>query len=89
MGFGRWSVSVPSRRTWTVSREEVMYRPRMGLDHPINRVFSYASLLFFVVSTFWWKRTIFETVWPAMNRLLVGLTEARTLSCSTCRRRTA
>jgi hypothetical protein len=83
--FSGW----PLMTWWPLSRDEVMHRPRIGLDHPINHALSYASLTFFVVSTFFWKRTIFEPVWPAMDRLLVGLTRPRTLRCATCQRRTA
>jgi hypothetical protein len=82
--FSGW----PLMTFWPVSRAEQMYRPRIGLDSPINHVFSYASLVFFVVSTWWWRRTILEPVWPAMDRLLVGLTLPRTLKCATCGRAT-
>jgi hypothetical protein len=51
-------------------------------------VFSYASLIFVVASTWWWRRTIFEPIWPAMNRLLVGLIAPRTAQCATCGRAT-
>lgn len=79
----------PLMTFWPVSRHEVMYRPRIGLDHPINQVLSIASILFFIVGAFVWKRTIFEFVWPAMDRLLVGLTLPRTDRCAVCERPTA
>lgn len=82
--FSGW----PLMTFWPVSRIEQMHRPRIGLDAPINQVFSYSSLVFFIVSTWWWRRTIFEPVWPAMDRLLVGLTTPRTLRCATCGRAT-
>ena len=78
----------PLMTFWPFSRAEQMHRPRIGLDSPINAAFSYKSLAFFVISTWWWRRTIFEPVWPAMDRLLVGLTAPRTLQCAACDRKT-
>ncbi len=79
----------PLMTFWPISHAEQMYRPRIGLNHPINQMLSYASLLFFVASIWFWHRTIFETVWPSMDRLLVGLTRPRTMHCAICQRRTA
>ncbi len=83
--FSGW----PLMTFWPFSRHDVMYRPRIGLDHPINMVFGYVSLAFLFLSPFVWKRTVFETFWPAMDRLLSGYTQPRTLSCALCHRPTA
>lgn len=79
----------PLMSFWPVSRTEVMFRPRIGLDHPINHVLSFASLIFLAASTWWWRRTVFESVWPAMDKLLSGLTLPRDKRCATCMARTA
>jgi hypothetical protein len=79
----------PLMTFWPLSRDEVMFRPRIALDHPINHVLSFASLIFLAASIWWWRRTVFESVWPAMDRLLVGLTQPRTLHCTHCQSKTA
>lgn len=69
---------------WPVSRSEVMFRPRIGLDHPINIALSYASLVFMAGSAWLFGRTPLEFVWPKLDALLVSMTRRRDKACAAC-----
>jgi membrane-bound metal-dependent hydrolase YbcI (DUF457 family) len=83
--FAGWGVPL----FWPISHEEVMYRPRMGLDHPINLALSYGAFVYFAVSLWLHRRTPLALVWPVLDRLLVRVFRKAYLSCHLCGRRTS
>jgi membrane-bound metal-dependent hydrolase YbcI (DUF457 family) len=83
--FAGWGVPL----FWPISREEVMYRPRMGLDHPINLVLSYGAFVYFAASLWLHGRTPLALVRPALDRLLVRVFRKANLSCHICGRGTS
>lgn len=73
---------------WPVSDSEVMFRPRIGLDHPINIALSYASILFMAASAWIFGRTPLEFIWPRLDALLVSMTRRRSHHCRVCGHKT-
>ncbi len=69
---------------WPASRWEVMFRPRMGLDHPANVVLSYASFAMMAASLWMWGRSPLELFWPSRDALLARAVRPCGLRCDEC-----
>jgi membrane-bound metal-dependent hydrolase YbcI (DUF457 family) len=82
--FSGWGVAI----FWPLSHNEVMYRPRIGLDHPINIALCYAAYIYCAASIWIHRRTILEFFWPSMDALLIRMFGRRTATCHICSRRT-
>jgi hypothetical protein len=72
---------------WPASRWEVMFRPRMGLDHPANVVLSYGSLALLAASLWIWGRSPLELFWPGRDALLARAVRPSGLHCDGCRQK--
>jgi membrane-bound metal-dependent hydrolase YbcI (DUF457 family) len=71
---------------WPVSHRGYIYSYRIGLDHPINLVFGYASFLLFVAYGMIYQRTPIEIISVELDRRIVNLFRRRRLSCHVCGR---
>lgn len=78
----------PLQTFWPISDSEVMFRPRIGLDHPINITLSYAAILFMAGSAWLFGRTPLDFIWPKLDALLVSMTRKRSQRCGACGRKT-
>ena len=74
----------PIQFFWPVSYRAFIYSYRIGLDHPINLVFGYASFLVIIAIAVRWKRTPIELVSPALDQRIVNLFRKRSMVCHQC-----
>jgi membrane-bound metal-dependent hydrolase YbcI (DUF457 family) len=75
-----WAVEL----LWPLRREGWMFHPRIGLDHPVNVILSYASWAFMAASWWIWRRTPLEFAWPKLDALVARAVHPATLRCDLC-----
>ncbi len=81
--FSGWGLQL----LWPISHHEVMFRPRIGLDHPVNIALSYLSFALMAASLWIWGRSPLEFIWPRADSLLVRALHLRRLHCDECGRK--
>ena len=78
--FSGWGLQL----FWPLSHHEIMFRPRIGLDHPINIALSYLSFALVAASLWIWNCSPLELVWPGADALLVRAVHPHSLRCDEC-----
>ena len=78
--FSGWGLQL----LWPISHHEVMFRPRIGLDHPVNIALSYLSFLLMAGSLWIWGRSPLEFIRPGADSLLARAVRPRRLRCDEC-----
>ncbi len=76
----------PLQYFWPVSYRAFIYSYRIGLDHPINLAFGYASFLILIVMAMKFKRTPIELFSIALDQRIINLFRRRSLICHQCGR---
>lgn len=83
--FGDYFYSgFPQEYWWPISKEGFRYPHHMALNHPINQVFGYLSLVTIVVIGIVCKRTPMEFFSVELNKRIVNLFRRKTLTCHIC-----